>query len=55
LKDVGDIIFLLNNLFKNGPSPDPLEAENANCDGGVDVGDVVYLINYFFKSGPPPS
>jgi hypothetical protein len=54
LIDVGDIIYLLNYLFKSGPPPDPLDAGNATCDGAVDVGDVVYLINYLFKSGPPP-
>jgi hypothetical protein len=53
--DVGDVIFLINYLFKNGPSPDPLQVGDANCDGNVDVGDVVYLINYLFRNGPAPS
>ena len=53
--DVGDIVYLINYLFKGGPAPNPLEAGDATCDGKVDVGDVVYLINYLFKTGPPPS
>jgi hypothetical protein len=50
----GDVVYLLNYLFINGPAPDPLWVGDANCDGVVDVSDVVYLINYLFASGPPP-
>jgi hypothetical protein len=53
--DVGDIVYLINYLYKFGPAPNPLEAGDATCDDKVDVGDVVYLINYLFKTGPPPS
>ncbi|MFH1335247.1 MAG: dockerin type I domain-containing protein [Candidatus Zixiibacteriota bacterium] len=49
------MVFLINYLFKGGPTPIPLLAGDCNCDGNVDVGDVVYLINYLFKGGPPPS
>ena len=55
MTDVGDVVFLINYLFKSGPAPSPLPAGDATCDGNVDVGDVVYLINYLFKGGPPPS
>ncbi len=53
--DIGDVIYLINYLFKSGPTPTPLPAGDATCDGNVDVGDVVYLINYLFKGGPAPS
>jgi len=53
--DIGDVVYLINYLFKSGPTPSPLLAGDATCDGNVDVGDVVYLINYLFKGGPPPS
>ena len=53
--NVGDVVFLVNYLFKDGSSPDPLETGDANCDEQVNVGDVVYLINYLFRSGIPPS
>jgi hypothetical protein len=52
--DVGDVVYLVNYLFKTGPACDPLAVGDANCDSVVDVGDVVYLINYLFKGGPPP-
>ncbi|MGB7061049.1 MAG: dockerin type I repeat-containing protein [Candidatus Zixiibacteriota bacterium] len=54
LVDVGDVIYLINYLYKGGTSPDPLWAGAVNCDGQVNLGDVVYLINYLFKAGPPP-
>jgi len=51
---VGDVVFLINYLFKSGPAPSIREAGDVNTDDNVDVGDVVYLINYLFKSGPAP-
>jgi hypothetical protein len=53
--DVGDLVYLINYLFKSGPLPKPYQAGDSNCSGSVDVGDVVYLINYLFKGGLPPS
>lgn len=53
--DVGDVVYLINYLYKNGPAPIPLMAGDVTCDGVVDVGDVVYLINYLYKGGPAPS
>jgi len=52
--DVGDVVYLVNFLYKGGAAPEPMEAGDANCDGIVDVGDVVYLVNYLYKGGPPP-
>jgi hypothetical protein len=53
--DVGDVVYLINYLFKSGPEPRPVQcAGDCNGDTIVDVGDVVYLINYLFKSGPAP-
>lgn len=52
--DVGDVVYVINYLFKSGPTPKPIQAADSNCDGNVDVGDVVYLINYLFKGGLPP-
>jgi hypothetical protein len=51
---VGDVVYLVNYLYKDGSAPDPVEAGDANGDEIVDVGDVVYLINYLYKSGPAP-
>jgi hypothetical protein len=53
--DIGDVVYLINYLFKSGPAPVPiLKSGDTNCDGVVDVGDVVYLINYLFKNGTEP-
>ena len=52
--DLGDVVYLVNYLYKDGPAPTPLDAGDANGDGEVDLGDVVYLINYLFKDGPAP-
>ncbi len=53
--DIGDVVMLLNYLYKDGTNPDPLSSGDVNCDYTVDVGDVVYLINYLFKGGQAPS
>jgi hypothetical protein len=52
--DVGDVVYLVNYLYKNGSAPDPQQAGDCNCDATVDLGDVVYLINYLYKQGSPP-
>jgi len=52
--NVGDAVFLINHIFREGPAPDPYLSGDANCSDNVDVGDAVYLINYIFRGGPPP-
>jgi hypothetical protein len=52
--DIGDVVLLINYLFKSGAAPNPLQIGDVTCDGVVDAGDVVYLINYLFKGGPAP-
>ena len=49
--NVGDLVYLTNYIFKEGPAPCPLIAANVNGDNSVNIGDVVYLINYIFKGG----
>lgn len=51
---VADVVYLINYLFKGGPSPDPQIEGDANGDGQVSIADVVYLIGYLFKGGSPP-
>jgi parallel beta-helix repeat protein len=51
---VGDIVFVLNYLFRKGPEPCPFHAADTNCDGTVDTEDLVCLINYFFRGGDIP-
>ncbi|UCB51919.1 MAG: hypothetical protein JSV10_07985 [Candidatus Zixiibacteriota bacterium] len=54
--DVGDVIHLVNYLFKTGPVPFPYPDQgDVNADGAADLGDLVYLINYLYRGGPPPT
>ena len=50
--DIGDVVYLINYLFKGGPPPYPLVVGDVNYDGVVDIGDVVYLMNYLYRGGP---
>ncbi|MCK4404178.1 MAG: S8 family serine peptidase [candidate division Zixibacteria bacterium] len=50
---LGDLVFILNYLFRDGPPPEPLSAGDPNGDCTIAIGDVVYLINYLFRMGPP--
>jgi hypothetical protein len=53
--DIGDIIHLVNYLFKFGPTAFPYPDQgDVNADYQVDLGDLVYLINYLYRGGPPP-
>ena len=52
--NLGDVVFLLNYLYRDGPAPDPLEMGDVNCDDEIELGDVVYLLDYLFRDGPPP-
>lgn len=53
--DVGDVVHLVNYLFKGGAEPVPIACVgDTNSDNIVDVADVVYLINYLFRGGSAP-
>jgi hypothetical protein len=54
LIDVGDVVYLVNFLYKGDVPPNPVQAGDANCDGEVNLADVVYLINYLYRGGDPP-
>jgi len=54
IRDIEDVIYLLNYVYKNGPAPNPPMAGDVNWDEVVDILDVYYLINFLFTSGPSP-
>jgi hypothetical protein len=54
LLDLGDVLYLINYLYKGGSEPLPTEAGDCDRDQIVDLSDVLYLISYLYKSGPPP-
>jgi hypothetical protein len=53
--NVGDAVFLINFVFKAGPTPPCKDQADANHDCKVNVGDAVFLINYVFKHGTAPA
>jgi hypothetical protein len=53
--NVGDIVYLVGYLYKNGPAPSPVWVGDCNCDEIVNVGDIVFLVSYLYKGGPEPS
>ncbi len=53
--NVGDAVYVVNYVFKNGPAPACRPQADANSDRAVNIGDAVYIINYVFKSGPAPA
>ncbi len=54
LVNVGDAVYLINYVFREGPAPEPVCIADVDGDGETNVGDAVYLIVYIFKGGTPP-
>jgi hypothetical protein len=52
--ELGDVVYMINYLYKNGPPPNPLAAGDPNNDCRVELGDLVYLISYLYRGGPAP-
>lgn len=55
--DIGDAIWIINELFRGGPATACPDAADANDNGSEDLDDAVYLIDYEFKGSlaPPPA
>jgi 3',5'-cyclic AMP phosphodiesterase CpdA len=53
--NVGDAVYLISYVFKNGSPPSPECIGDANGDLQTNIGDAVYIIAYVFKGGPAPS
>lgn len=49
-----DIIYLVNYVFKSGPSTPVPGHGDANCSGTVTSADIIHMVNFVFKGGPPP-
>lgn len=54
LVDLGDVLYEVSYLYKNGPPPVFYECGDPNTDCVVDLGDILYLISYLYKRGPDP-
>lgn len=52
--NLSDIIYLVNYIFKGGPSPAIRFSGDVNANCQTNLTDLIYLVNYVFKSGPVP-
>jgi hypothetical protein len=52
--EVGDVVFLINYLFRQDVAPSPMSTGDTNCDRTVEVGDITLLIMYLFRGGDRP-
>ncbi|EQB63008.1 MAG: hypothetical protein RBG1_1C00001G0587 [candidate division Zixibacteria bacterium RBG-1] len=53
--NLGDIIYLVNYVFKGGSAPCIGRLGDANCSGGKpNLTDIIYLVSYVFKGGNAP-
>ncbi len=52
--DLSDILYLIDWIFGNGPSPLDSSFGDVDCSGVANVSDAVYLVKYIFDGGPPP-
>jgi hypothetical protein len=52
--NIGDAVYIVSFIFKDGPVPRVLQTADANCDGNINIGDAVYLVNYIFRGGTTP-
>ena len=52
--NLADAAFIINYIFNDGPTPDPMNSGDANGDTDVNMADASYIINYIFYDGPDP-
>jgi hypothetical protein len=52
--NLSDIVYMINYLYMDGPSPVPMETGDVNCTGTIDIQDVTFLIIYLYNNGPEP-
>jgi hypothetical protein len=53
--DIGDVVYLINYLFRGDLPPDPPQSGDVNSDGKLNIADIVYLLNYLYRGGPSPA
>lgn len=52
--DIGDVVYIVNLVFLNGPAPACPASADVNDDCSINVGDAVYLVNFIFRNGASP-
>ena len=54
LYTLNDVVYLSSFIFREGPSPHPVETADVDGSGAVNVSDVVYMVNFLYNAGPRP-
>jgi hypothetical protein len=52
--DIADPVWIINELFRQGPASVCADAADANDDNQVDASDAVYVVTYLFQGGATP-
>ena len=52
--DILDVTYMIDYLYRNGPSPIMIKSSDANDSGNINLLNIIYLINYLYKGGPTP-
>lgn len=52
--NAGDVVYLINYLYRGGAAPQPLAEGDINGDCQVNAGDLIYLVNYLYRGGEEP-
>ena len=52
--NIGDAVFIVNYIFKDGAAPPCVDEADANGDNSLSIGDAVWLAYYIFKDGAEP-
>lgn len=47
--NIGDAVYLITYIFRDGPPPTSMIGADVNMDGNVDLGDAVAIVNYIFR------
>jgi len=53
--DIGDLVWLVDFMFTEGPPPACLTEADMDASGELDISDLVYLIDYMFNGGALPA
>ncbi len=51
--NIADAVYILQNLFAQGPPIDCLDAADSNDDESVNIADAIYILQNLFAQGPP--
>jgi len=52
--DISDVIWVINELFRQGPPSSCQHASDCNDDGRINASDTIYSLQYSFQGGPQP-